>query len=102
MFEAFQGDMWRKFYLVFFFFSSKRRHTRCSRDWSSDVCSSDLELIRACVREDRDLGVPRGRALHQAPGRDRKSVVEGKRVDLGGRRIIKKKKQEDRVELVAT
>src|SRR2546429_2804434 len=28
--------------LVLFFFSSKRRHTRCSRDWSSDVCSSDL------------------------------------------------------------
>src|SRR2546429_4692632 len=27
---------------VFFFFSSRRRHTRCSRDWSSDVCSSDL------------------------------------------------------------
>src|SRR2546422_10666961 len=28
--------------LAFFFFSSRRRHTRCSRDWSSDVCSSDL------------------------------------------------------------
>src|SRR3989449_7874513 len=28
----------------FFFFSSRRRHTRCSRDWSSDVCSSDLTL----------------------------------------------------------
>src|SRR5207245_3855161 len=27
-----------------FFFSSRRRHTRCYRDWSSDVCSSDLEL----------------------------------------------------------
>src|SRR2546422_3198418 len=27
---------------LFFFFSSRRRHTRCSRDWSSDVCSSDL------------------------------------------------------------
>src|SRR3989449_5825752 len=27
---------------AFFFFSSRRRHTRCSRDWSSDVCSSDL------------------------------------------------------------
>src|SRR5256884_3392662 len=27
-----------------FFFSSRRRHTRCSRDWSSDVCSSDLFL----------------------------------------------------------
>src|SRR3989449_8236941 len=29
----------------FFFFSSRRRHTRCSRDWSSDVCSSDLRLV---------------------------------------------------------
>src|SRR5687768_18235206 len=28
---------------MLFFFSSRRRHTRCSRDWSSDVCSSDLE-----------------------------------------------------------
>src|SRR5436853_7806964 len=27
-----------------FFFSSRRRHTRCLSDWSSDVCSSDLEL----------------------------------------------------------
>src|SRR2546429_6674719 len=26
----------------YFFFSSRRRHTRCSRDWSSDVCSSDI------------------------------------------------------------
>jgi len=30
------------FFLSLFFFSSRRRHTRCSRDWSSDVCSSDL------------------------------------------------------------
>src|SRR5439155_11632293 len=28
----------------FFFFSSRRRHTRWPRDWSSDVCSSDLKL----------------------------------------------------------
>src|SRR5438067_3386628 len=28
--------------LSFFFFSSRRRHTRSKRDWSSDVCSSDL------------------------------------------------------------
>src|SRR5436305_9629216 len=28
--------------LLLFFFSSRRRHTRCGRDWSSDVCSSDL------------------------------------------------------------
>src|SRR2546422_9058889 len=31
---------------MFFFFSSRRRHTRCSRDWSSDVCSSDLLYVR--------------------------------------------------------
>src|SRR5207253_6611358 len=29
-----------------FFFSSRRRHTRWPRDWSSDVCSSDLEAPR--------------------------------------------------------
>src|SRR3989449_6312064 len=32
----------------FFFFSSRRRHTRCSRDWSSDVCSSDLLECAHC------------------------------------------------------
>src|SRR5690606_41031290 len=41
-----------------FFFSSRRRHTRFSRDWSSDVCSSDLPrpapeaLMRILVAED--------------------------------------------------
>src|SRR3990172_3961382 len=30
-----------------FIFSSRRRHTRCSRDWSSDVCSSDLIALAA-------------------------------------------------------
>src|SRR6266849_7302900 len=30
----------------FFFFSSRRRHTRSTRDWSSDVCSSDLGSTR--------------------------------------------------------
>ena len=29
---------------IFFFFSSRRRHTRLVSDWSSDVCSSDLKL----------------------------------------------------------
>src|SRR2546422_5190793 len=37
---------------LFFFFSSRRRHTRCSRDWSSDVCSSDLvEVLRRYHKE---------------------------------------------------
>src|SRR2546429_3390302 len=41
---------------VVFFFSSRRRHTRCSRDWSSDVCSSDLG------------GLPRGFGMIDADG----------------------------------
>src|SRR5439155_18645307 len=32
-------------FFVIFFFSSRRRHTRWPRDWSSDVCSSDLLRI---------------------------------------------------------
>src|SRR5690349_16464728 len=34
------------FLLFFFFFSSRRRHTRSLRDWSSDVCSSDLHACK--------------------------------------------------------
>src|SRR3712207_3691518 len=37
---------------IFFFFSSRRRHTRYWRDWSSDVCSSDLGIPL------EELGVP--------------------------------------------
>src|SRR3712207_9401081 len=95
-----------------FFFSSRRRHTRYWRDWSSDVCSSDLGAqcggrllggrLGAGDRR-RPVRVRRGRPLAAvvppsaatavlAQGRDRESVVEGKRVDLGGRRTIKKKK----------
>src|SRR5437868_12688392 len=32
-------------FFFFFFFSSRRRHTRSKRDWSSDVCSSDLQFL---------------------------------------------------------
>src|SRR5699024_11872044 len=32
----------------YFFFSSRRRHTRSKRDWSSDVCSSDLWVFKLC------------------------------------------------------
>src|SRR5205814_7588309 len=32
--------------IAVFFFSSRRRHTRCLSDWSSDVCSSDLGATR--------------------------------------------------------
>src|SRR3989442_2434870 len=63
-----------------FFFSSRRRHTRCGRDWSSDVCSSDLILYFAhedlgpfglAVREVQDARAVRGpariRSLHEEP-----------------------------------
>src|SRR5690606_40165763 len=51
-----------------FFFSSRRRHTRFSRDWSSDVCSSDLLLahLRGCVRQQPGLACGR---VHAAPVR---------------------------------
>src|SRR5205814_3179332 len=42
-----------------FFFSSRRRHTRCLSDWSSDVCSSDL-LTRRCLMAFRDYRTPIG------------------------------------------
>src|SRR5256886_5918599 len=42
--------VWRS---VFFFFSSRRRHTRFDCDWSSDVCSSDLVLRRAGLQVER-------------------------------------------------
>src|SRR6187399_3694320 len=75
----------------FFFFKQKTAYEITASDWSSDVCSSDLHVddlgafdhdVRALHREDRVRA-------------DRKSVVKGKSVrccvDLGGRRIIKKK-----------
>src|SRR3989440_5310042 len=61
--------------LIVFFFSSRRRHTRSDRDWSSDVCSSDLRarngarrrlrLLPAPARRDR----PAGGAQNAAGGR---------------------------------
>src|SRR5215469_8379630 len=44
----------------FFFFSSRRRHTRSLRDWSSDVCSSDLDVAEDAVAD--------GRRLHPGSG----------------------------------
>src|SRR5206468_7793661 len=38
------------FFFFFFFFSSRRRHTRSDRDWSSDVCSSDLAPTRVSTQ----------------------------------------------------
>src|SRR3712207_8204885 len=95
--------------LLVCFFSSRRRHTRYWRDWSSDVCSSDLRrkspslrrLVAASLGERRD-DRHRSVVVTGVDGllggcervRDRVRSEErrvGKSVDLGGRRIIKKK-----------
>src|SRR5207247_4973489 len=71
--------------LRFLFFSSRRRHTRSTRDWSSDVCSSDLEgdrwgewwidlALRAprlgpCTQTRTGRSSPAGRDAHQGFGK---------------------------------
>src|SRR6266496_2972727 len=56
--------------VFFFFFSSRRRHTRSLRDWSSDVCSSDLDVatpwLAAAIEE---------------------NIGHGNRVEVGGTQI---------------
>src|SRR5438067_10085492 len=77
-----------------FFFSGRRRHTRSKRDWSSDVCSSDLVRRSRGGASRASAARSRAAALGERVGaaRDRKSGGEGKRVDLGGRRNTKKKR----------
>src|SRR5436305_3396644 len=52
-----------------FFFSSRRRHTRCGRDWSSDVCSSDLVVERQAVT-DSLTGLANRRQFYEVLGRE--------------------------------
>src|SRR5699024_12049266 len=68
--------------IFFFFFSSRRRHTRSKRDWSSDVCSSDLaqslqESARRAAVHRRGVFPDRRRRRRIRPGGrrgDRKST----------------------------
>src|SRR5206468_6022792 len=62
------------------FFSSRRRHTRSDRDWSSDVCSSDLGLAipLTIIYQDGDIIVldkPAGLTVHPAPGHPSGTLV---------------------------
>src|SRR3989339_416986 len=73
------------------FFSSRRRHTISDRDWSSDVCSSDLDSSSSKLKTlpiVSSLLLMRCHLSAVAFG-DRKSVVEGKNVDRGGRGVCK-------------
>src|SRR3989442_8090030 len=62
----------KRAHMSLFFFSSRRRHTRCGRDWSSDVCSSDLETMHSRpiinTRDEPHADPEKYRRLHVIPG----------------------------------
>src|SRR6266508_6256400 len=58
-----------------FFFSSRRRHTRWPRDWSSDVCSSDLTAQAIMARHSLDA-VPRLKIVRDAIPDELEVVIE--------------------------
>src|SRR5437868_14440556 len=106
-------------FVYYFFFSSRRRHTRSKRDWSSDVCSSDLQqrgafsrtqltnsfllilrrktnggpFVRSETRRRFDVVfVQTGTGVNPKIGR---ASCRGKSVDRGGRRVVKQKEDEE-------
>src|SRR3712207_7073396 len=54
-------------FFIFFFFSSRRRHTRYWRDWSSDVCSSDLARGGGTHQQGSSQGTFRRRGYREGP-----------------------------------
>src|SRR2546422_9877436 len=87
-----------EYFKFFFFFSSRRRHTRCSRDWSSDVCSSDLaprschslhRSTRAAHRTARGGTGVAGEEIGRGAGRGRGEISVG----AGSFKKKKKKKK---------
>src|SRR5437763_2867997 len=83
------------FYFFFFFFSSRRRHTRYIGDWSSDVCSSDLDLLRKAPNRRRSRSCGRRR-------RNARSAVGFRRIACGSIllrrwvRTIRRRRSEER------
>src|SRR3712207_8959784 len=79
---------------IFFFFSSRRRHTRYWRDWSSDVCSSDLrvpELRRAVLlRHGPRGGAPEHAGPHEPAGRSAPGLRHDVRAVAGGDRPLRR------------
>src|SRR3712207_7624074 len=79
----------RKRYSCSFFFSSRRRHTRYWRDWSSDVCSSDLgspsgnrilDVLTSLGGVIPSIGDPFNREIALTPG----TTYEDTTTDWGG------------------
>src|SRR5699024_12231792 len=67
--------------VTIFFFSSRRRHTRSKRDWSSDVCSSDLQLSADTADDEAGTGTAPGREQHLSlPGGENLPFLLGSKV----------------------
>src|SRR5699024_6538810 len=65
-------------------FSSRRRHTRSKRDWSSDVCSSDLVVVESGCFESACFGVEKGGGCRPVAGGA--GCVPARKETEGGRR----------------
>src|SRR5438105_11220232 len=63
--------------LILFFFSSRRRHTRSTRDWSSDVCSSDLVVTAPAVGAIRPPSEVRRVGEHRVDDERPTGVIHG-------------------------
>src|SRR5690625_4618364 len=76
----------RKRYLFLFFLSSRRRHTRWPRDWSSDVCSSDLsvqtiDIYHTIGTDETDVGLTNGNNEDFVkPNKELKEILDSKGV----------------------
>src|SRR5438045_8754116 len=69
--------------IAYFFFSSRRRHTRCLSDWSSDVCSSDLLNLMAAFQTIAIQDTNRTAAQEQLQlATDRYSIGSGSFLEL--------------------
>src|SRR6185312_13542003 len=77
--------------IICFFFSSRRRHTRSDRDWSSDVCSSDLGRHRVrgppadAHRREGELQAARRRDRREHPQEAPAGALQGQGHPLRGR-----------------
>src|SRR3989442_996101 len=84
---------------ILFFFSSRRRHTRCGRDWSSDVCSSDLlnsaQMREADRRTIEEIGIP-SLVLMENAGRQVVAAMEAMYGDLLERQVAVVCRSEER------
>src|SRR5437899_4376832 len=80
--------------IVFFFFSSRRRHTRCLSDWSSDVCSSDLHrsMDASAIRPPTSSVRPTRSAADSTRSEEHTSELQSLR-HLVCRLLLEKKKE---------